>query len=71
MTNVTSDPMVADIRRRVFIGRLRRLAGDKGIILSDVEWIFISRITAEDGEMHSGDRNICDSLRRRYEWRLS
>jgi hypothetical protein len=61
----------ADCERRDFILKLGKCASEKGIQLTDIEWDFIIRIEHEHNkevpDIHTGDRNIIDSLRRKYE----
>lgn len=66
--------LVADRARVDFIFRLNRSAGRGEICLTEIEHDFIARICGEHDkavpDIHSGDRNICDSLRRKYQARL-
>jgi len=69
--------MTEDRSRITFLKMLQRKATDYAadINLTDPEDDFVHRILAEHDQtvpdIHSGDRNICDSLRRKYEGRFA
>lgn len=65
-----------DVARLDFLKRLLDRATDyaSGIVLTELESDFVLRLVAghdrDVPDLHSGDRNICDKLRRKYQTRL-
>lgn len=66
--------LVADRARVGFVQRLLVRAERCGIQLTKVEQDFVVRVANEHNrtvpDIHAGDRNICDSLRRKYGSRI-